>query len=245
MKRLQAGNPRIAVAYLRVSTDEQKLGPDAQREAIERWASHARIEVQAWELDEGVSGRTELDDRLGLVRGMGELRARRAGVLVVAKRDRLARDVTVAGLIDRAVQKCGARVVSADGVANGDSPADAFMRSILDAAAEYERALIAARTKAALNVKRARGQRVGSVPLGFRLGADGVSLLPDKREQEILAEVHTLRRSGLTLAGIASELDARGVPARSGGRWHATQVARMLGRSLAPRDRSANQASPP
>jgi hypothetical protein len=49
---------------------------------------------------------------------------------LVAKRDRIARDVLLAGDIERAVEKAGARVVSASGEGNGDSPADVFMRGL-------------------------------------------------------------------------------------------------------------------
>ena len=35
-RRTRPGSSRIAVAYLRVSTDEQRLGPEAQRAAIAR-----------------------------------------------------------------------------------------------------------------------------------------------------------------------------------------------------------------
>jgi site-specific DNA recombinase len=92
---------------------------------------------------------------------MTSLRAHGAGTLVVAKRDRLARDVAVSALIERAVRESGARIVSADGVGNGDGAADAFLRAILDAAAAYERELIRARTRAAMAVKRAKSERSG------------------------------------------------------------------------------------
>jgi site-specific DNA recombinase len=170
------GNARLAVAYIRVSTDEQRLGPEAQRAAIEAWAAREGIQVAAWRIDQGVSGGSDLGDRPGLVAALGELRALGAGLLVVAKRDRLARDVYVASTIERAVAQGGARVTSADGTANGDTPADAFMRTVIDGAAAYERALIRARTKAALAAKRARGERSGEVPYGMRLSADGAKL---------------------------------------------------------------------
>jgi site-specific DNA recombinase len=92
---------------------------------------------------------------------MTSLRAHGDGTLVVAKRDRLARDVAVSALIERAVRESGARIVSADGVGNGDGAADAFLRAILDAAAAYERELIRARTRAAMAVKRAKSERSG------------------------------------------------------------------------------------
>src|SRR5207253_1974262 len=98
----------------------------------------------------------------------------KAGAIVVAKRDRIARDVVLSAMIERAA---GVPVVSASGEGNGTSPADAFMRTVIDGAAQYERGLIRARTKAALAAKAARGERVGGVPFGMRVDVDGVRLV--------------------------------------------------------------------
>lgn len=230
MRRAKTGDPKLAIAYIRVSTDEQRLGPEAQRAAIDTWADKEGIRIVAWHEDVGVSGGSELEDREGLIRALGELRALHAGILAVAKRDRLARDVAIGVTIEKAVERCGARVASADGIANGDSAADAFMRTILDAAAAYERALIRARTKAALAVKKAQGLRVGSVPLGSSLAPDGKTLVVCDREQAVIAEAKGLRAQGLSMAAIAKGLNARGVKPRSGKLWHPHQVATMLSR---------------
>jgi len=227
-----AANPRLAVAYVRVSTEDQRLGPEAQRAAVVAWAAREGVQVAAWHVDQGVSGGSDLGDRPALVAALGELRALRAGVLVVAKRDRLARDVYVAATIERAVATGGARVASADGTANGDTPADAFMRTILDAAAAYERALIRARTKAALAAKRARGERSGEVPYGYR-AVEGGRLEADEAEQAVLAVVAELRAAGLSHRAIVAELSARGLVSRAGRPFAKTQVARMLARAAA------------
>jgi site-specific DNA recombinase len=174
------------------------------------------VEVVAWRVDQGVSGGSELDDRPGLVAALGELRLSGAGVVVVAKRDRLARDVYVAATIERAVARSGARVVCADGIGNGETPADAFMKTILDAAAAYERALIRARTKAALAVKKARGESTGTAPFGFRLARDGRRLLPDEKEQGTLAALRGLRTAGLSFRSVRREATSRGLLSRSG-----------------------------
>ncbi len=229
----RTGNAKIAIGYLRVSTEGQDLGPEAQRAAIESWAARQGVQVTAWHTDRGVSGGADLADRPALVAALGELRACGAGVLVVAKRDRLARDVYIAGAIERAVGQSGARVVCADGTANGDTPADAFMRTILDGAAEYERALIRARTKAALGAKKARGERAGTVAYGFRLAADGVRVERDEAEQGVLAVVAELRAAGLSQRAIVASLAGRGLVSRSGGAFNQTQVARMLAKSSA------------
>ncbi|MBI2943552.1 MAG: recombinase family protein [Candidatus Wallbacteria bacterium] len=228
MKKNRAGNPHLAVAYVRVSTDEQKLGPEAQRAAIEAWAARERVTVAAWTTDAGVSGGSDLADRPGLMAALGELRAHVAGVLVIAKRDRLARDVYVAATIERAIGASGARVACADGVANGDTPADAFLRQILDGAAEYERALIRARTRAALQAKRARGERAGELPYGYRMADDGRHLEAAPAEQAVIARVRELHAASLSLRGVVAEIAREGLTSRAGRPLALTQVARLV-----------------
>jgi DNA invertase Pin-like site-specific DNA recombinase len=160
-KRTSPGNPLVAVASIRVSKEEQKLGPEAQRAAIEAWAAREGVLVASWHVDQGVCSVTPIDERPGLCAALAALREHGAGVLVVAKRDRIARDVVLAAGVEREAARMGARVVSASGEGNGDSPADQFMRTVVDGAAQYERGLIRARTKAALAAKRAKGEKTG------------------------------------------------------------------------------------
>jgi DNA invertase Pin-like site-specific DNA recombinase len=228
--RRQPTNPAAAVAYLRVSTDDQALGPEAQRAAIEAWAAARGVAVVAWFCDQGVSGAAAIDKRPALLDALAALREHGAGLLVVAKRDRLARDSMVAAMIERMTASAGAGVVSAAGEGEGDGPEHLLMRRMIDAFAEYERALIAARTRAALAVKAARGELVGAPRIGERVAADGVHVERDAAEAEALALIAALRRQGMTIRGIADELTARGVPAR-GGRWHPTTIARVLRRA--------------
>lgn len=225
-RRSRPGNPRLAIGYLRVSTEDQRLGPEAQRAAIEAWATREGVTVVAWHLDAGVSGGADLADRPALVAALGSLRAERAGVLVIAKRDRLARDIAVAAMIERATATAGARVVSADGTANGDTPADAFMRAILDGAAAYERALIRARTKSALAAKRARGERAGTVPYGYTADAAG-RLTPNAAEQAVIGAVRELRAAGLSLRAVVAVLASRGLVSRAQKPLALAQVARI------------------
>ena len=223
VRRTTLNNPRTAVGYIRVSTEEQHLGPEAQRAAIVAWAAREGVSVLSWHTDAGVSGAAELDNRPALAAALGALRADGAGLLVVAKRDRLARDCYVAAAIDRAVATAGARVVSADGTCNGNTPADDFMRTILDAAAQYERALIRGRTKAALAAKRAKGERTGTVPYGFTADAAG-RLVECAAELAVIAQVRALRGAGMTFRGIVSELARAGVVGRTGRALDVRQV---------------------
>ena len=216
-----------AVAYLRVSTEDQALGPEAQRAAIETWATRQGILVLSWHLDQGVGGATPIEDRPGLLAALQDLEDLEAGLVVVAKWDRLARDIMVAAMVERMVERVGARIVSADGVGVGDGPEAALMRAMVQAFAAYERALIRARTSVALRALRAKGQRAGEVPLGYRLAEDRKGLLEDVREVEAIDQARKLRGEGLSYRQVAAELGRRGLCPR-GARWHAMTVRRMM-----------------
>ena len=218
------------MGYVRCSTSEQELGPVAQRTAIERYCKNHGIELVAVFEDQGISGALELDRRPGLLAALGALGEHRAGLLVVHKRDRLARDPMIAGMITRIVERGGAKVHSAEGASNGDAPEDVLLRGIIDVFASYERLVIKARTKAALSVKRARGERVGQVPYGFRLAGEGCRVEPHPDEQKIIDRIRALRARRMSFERIAAALNREAVPAR-GSRWHPTTVVRVLHRA--------------
>ena len=220
-----------AIGYIRVSTDDQALGPEAQRAALEAWAARNGVDLVAVFEDLGVSGGAPLDKRPGLLAAVDALAEHGAASLVVAKRDRLARDTMAAAMIERLADRVGARIVSADGVGDGDGPESLLMRRIVDAFAEYERALIRGRTRAALAAKKARGELAGKVPFGCRVAADGRTLEADAGEAAVVDAVRELRAAGLSIRGIAAELDRRGFRSRAGKALAPTQVARILERA--------------
>jgi DNA invertase Pin-like site-specific DNA recombinase len=219
---------QVAVAYIRVSKDEQCLGTDAQRATIRAWAARESFQIATWHIDRGVCSVTPVENRPALRAALASVRESGAGMLVVAKRDRIARDVVLAAGIERAAKSMGARLISADGSGNGDTPADGFMRTIVDGAAEYERALIRSRTRAALEAKRAKGERIGAITYGFAVAADGVHLVAVEHEQRAISRARRLAGNGRSLRSIAAALAHAGYVSRSGRPFHPTQIARML-----------------
>jgi len=232
-RRKRKADPGKAVGVVRVSTSQQALSPEAQRQAIERWCGANGVELVEVFADTGVSGAAPLDKRPGLLSALGALGEHGAGVLIVAKRDRLARDPMVAAMAEAGAKRVGARVGSAAGEGtDSDDPTAVLMRRIVDAFAEYERLVIKARIKSAMAVKRAKGEALGSTaPYGYRVSADG-QLERDAAEQQVIANVQALRDEGLSIRAVAERLNADGVPAR-GRRWYPTTVARMLDRDAA------------
>jgi hypothetical protein len=53
-------------------------------------------------------------------------------------------------------------------------------------------------------------------------------LTPDQAEQAIARRIRRLHRGGLSIRKIADQLNAERVPAKRGGPWHPTTVARVL-----------------
>lgn len=218
----------IAVAYLRASTDEQKLGPEAQRKAIEEYAERNSLTIISWHTDLGVSGSAKIEDRQHLTEAFASVQANHAAKLLVAKRDRIARDVLIALMVERELASYGAKLVSADGIGAGDTPEAELLRGMIDLIAQYERGLIRMRTKAAMAVKKARREPVGRPPFGFAYVGGCLEQRPD--EQVAVDVILRLRQEGYSIRGIVTEINGRGMRARSGGPFYYALVNDIIRR---------------
>lgn len=233
-----------AIGYLRVSTDEQaesRAGLEGQLHAIQGHCRKHSVTLKATYSDEGISGAANLDKRPGLLDAINAVG--RGDVLLVSKRDRLARDVVACAVVERMVAKRGGRVVSVAGEGTDDDDATSIlMRRIVDAFAEHERLVIAARTRAALQAKRRRGERAGRMPYGYTL-ADAaaspsrsraghpVALAPVPEQLAVVERIRRERAAGLSMRTIADRLTADGIPTATGSaRWSHTTIQRIVGR---------------
>lgn len=218
------------VAYFRVSTAKQGrsgLGLEAQREAVMSYLNGGNWQLVA-EFTEVESGKR--NDRPQLAAALAACRARRA-TLVIAKLDRLARNVAfVSSLMESRVEF----------IAVDNPNANPLTIHILVAMAEHEAKMISARTKAALAAAAARGKvlggyRDGARERGIAVAAKGTAAVTAKAEEraaDILPEVEAIRAKGITSArGIARELNAAGIPSPRGGQWQTTSVQRLLARA--------------
>jgi DNA invertase Pin-like site-specific DNA recombinase len=215
MPKVSKGDPKLAVAYVRVSTDtdRQALGAEAQRVCIERWAESSGITIAAWLVEE-VSGGAPLDKRPVLLEAIAMVATLRAGSLVVQRLDRYSRDPLTAALAEAELRKNGASLVCADGTGGGDDPTSELIRGILLAVARFEKALIRSRIKAALAVKRSRGERIGATPYGTKV--EGKRLAIHSEEAATMQKLRELRSSGLTLRAVIERATADGLRNRRG-----------------------------
>lgn len=217
------------IGYVRVSTDQQAesgLGLEAQRASIAAYAEKMHVADYKIFSDEGLSGALALDKRPGMLDAIAALT--KGATLVVAKRDRLGRDPLVLAMIESAVKRKGARIASVAGEGTGsDEPSEILMRRLVDAFSEYERLIIGARTKGALRVKREKGQRVGHIPFGKKLAADGIHLEDNENEIKTIKMIHTLRSRKNSIRDVAYKMNIQGKLNR-GSVWNHASVHRIL-----------------
>ena len=218
-----------AFGYLRTSGKGQ-IGNDGfprQREAITGYAKAHGIEVVQEFSDEAVSGTTDAMDRPGLTDLFVALKANGVRLVLVENATRLARDLMISEIILGEFRKIGVRVISADGgidlTLGNDDPSGKLIRQILGAVAEWEKCALVAKLRASrLRMRRAGRRCEGKKPYGHT-----------PEEAKIVDSIVSLRKERKSYVAIAEQLNADGIKSRSGGRWHPTQVQRVIERAAA------------
>jgi DNA invertase Pin-like site-specific DNA recombinase len=228
-----------------VSTEKQEHGPEAQRAAIEAFAGREGVRIVQW-FSEEESGASEIVDRPELQAALEAVRTHRAGVFLAAKRDRLAREVTIAREIGERARGFGGVVITADGMSDVEKRPDTFLKQgISDLFAEHERHQIADRTTLGLQVMRRKGFRTGEVPYGFQAAREGplsktsgrpLPLEPNAAEQAVCAYVMRLHEQGWSARRIERDLRDRKIVSRAGRPLAKVQVQRIIKRCEALRE---------
>ena len=211
-----------AYGYIRVSTQGQKddgVSLLTQTSKIEAWADLNGYTLGSIHDDAGVSGyRTDREGLMGAIAN-----AKRGDAVVVYSLSRFARNTRHTLELAEMLDKKGVDLVSLSEKIDTTSAAGKMVFRMMAVLSEFERDQIAERTSAAMQYKKAKGQRVGSIPYGKKLDEDGVSLIDEPREQEILRLVRTCRNNGMTYQAIGSELELRGFKPK-GKTWHAQTI---------------------
>lgn len=218
------------VGYIRVSTSEQArdgVSLDAQRAKIRQFCNLHNLTLVALCEDPGISAKSL--DRPGLSSALARLDQGLADGIVVAKLDRLTRSLADWDRLIRSHFGPGGKTLLS--VADSIDTRTAGGRMVLNLfvlIAQWEREIIQERTQEALDHKRSRGERLGQVPFGARVAADGVTLEPDSAEAEALADIVALRREGSSLREIGRAMEARGIRPKRGGRWSPESIRQLL-----------------
>lgn len=225
------------VAYYRVSTKAQGksgLGLDSQKDYVRIAQAQAGWDVVAT-FEDHVSGTIPPMDRKGL-RSALELCRKEGYTLVVAKLDRLSRDVADIAQLMKVVDFKVATMPAAD----------KFQLHIYAALAEQERDFISVRTKGALAALRTRAEKGDEEAIAkiasrnAKLANGRTDANRQKAQEAITLRVFTFNASvephlqaclykGLvTLQSIADCLNDKQIKTSRGGKWSPVQVSRAM-----------------
>jgi DNA invertase Pin-like site-specific DNA recombinase len=194
----------LVVGYVRVSTERQATeghSIETQEDRIRAYASASGLTVDRIYRENGASGKdTNRPSLAGLLDDLDKI-----AVVIVYKFDRISRSVVdLYSLLER-FQSAGIAFKSvSEGVDTGTAVGK-FMLNVLSGLAQMERELIGERTRDTLAHKKEKGEHCGRVPYGFRMAEDG-TLRKDPGQQEAIATIKRLRRSGKSVRQISALL---------------------------------------
>ena len=218
-----------AIGYIRVSTEKQAdfgVSLEAQEAKIRAMAVVQGADLAEAIIDAGESAKSL--NRPGMERLLALVDAGAVDVVIIAKLDRLTRSVADLAELLKRFEKRGVSLVDVADSLDTRSAAGRLVLNIMVSVSQWEREAIGERTRDAMGHKKAKGERVGTIPFGYRVAADGVQLEADDHEQSILTRMRTLKAGGLTTRAIAVELNREGFTTRRGTEWRFQYVARVL-----------------
>ncbi|HXG35669.1 MAG TPA: recombinase family protein, partial [Dehalococcoidia bacterium] len=187
-------DPVWAAIYARVSTEEQ-----AERQTIQTQLSACRefCRHHGWEIvgeycDDGVSGSVPFANRPQGARLLEKARMGGISLVVVARLDRLSRDVVDALVTYRRLQALKVEVKSLS-ESFDDSPAGQFTLTVMSGVAQLEKALITERTKSGRRRIAGEGKYAGgAIPLGYVLRPSDLKYVPYEPHAAVVREVFRL-----------------------------------------------------
>jgi DNA invertase Pin-like site-specific DNA recombinase len=218
-----------AIGYVRVSTDEQAtegVSLEAQKARIAAWCVANDVELVEVFIDAGLSGK-RADNRPALQTAL-DAACRLKAALVVYSLSRLARSTKDTLAIAERLDKAGADLASLSERIDTTSAAGKMIFRMLAVLSEFERDLISERTSTALQHKKGKGERVGQLPYGKTVAADGVTMIDVPEEIAAIGVAVELRADGWSYGKIAAELNRRAIPTKEGAKWHAATIMRVL-----------------
>jgi site-specific DNA recombinase len=202
--------------YTRKSTEEglaQEFNTlEAQRESAEAYVQsqrHAGWTALAERYDDGGYTGANLE-RPGLRRLLVDIEAGRIDCVLVYKVDRLSRSLLDFARLMEILERCNVSLVSITQPLNTTGSLGRLTLNILLSFAEFERSMIADRTRDKMAAARRKGKWVGGTPvLGYDIAETGGKLLVNQQEARLVQAIFTLYIEHESVASLLAEIQAR------------------------------------
>lgn len=218
------------IAYCRVSTDgqagEDKFGLDAQKEQISEYCKRNDLEIIEWFVDEGISGAYEGRPAFDKI-VYGEENNPEYEAVVVAKSDRVARDIQLYFYYSMLLKKKGVELISAIEDFGAFGAFSNILKSFTLFVAEQERTNITRRTSGGRKIKAQRGGYAGGrAPFGYRVSNGALEIY--EPEAQTVREIFEYSKRGLNMLQISNKLNEKGLKTRLGKQFYASNIKIIL-----------------
>jgi DNA invertase Pin-like site-specific DNA recombinase len=220
-------------SYIRVSSKGQVEGdgPERQRLACVNFSQAHKLVIVSSFFDAYTGASEERPGFTELLLAIQHNHAHAEGdqrieAVVVERMDRLARDLMASEFLLRELRKLGVKLFATDQgklddmASNDVDPTRILIRQILGALAQWEKAALVKKLRAAQLRAAAEGRPCGNKPYGLMEG-----------EQDGLRQLAEWNRQGYCNTEIADMMNARGYPSRSGKPWSRHTIAGILARN--------------
>jgi DNA invertase Pin-like site-specific DNA recombinase len=217
---------KTAFAYYRTSSaanvGDDKDTVSRQRTAVEACARQLGYTIEGEFYDADVSGADPVDSRPNFFAKLKSLLANSTRTVIVENASRLARDLIVQETTYLRLKTQGIEIIAADAPHQflAEGPTAEFIRQVLGAVAQLEKAMLVEKLRGARDRKSAK--------LGHRVeGAKRLGKLP----RDAIRATQAAHEAGMSIRAIPAHLSALGFLSREGTPFGATSVARMLKRA--------------
>jgi site-specific DNA recombinase len=228
-------DPKKAILYARVSTEEQARSGYSlaqQMEALREHAAQEGYEVLEEVTDPGQSGASL--ERPGMDRVRNLVAASGAFVVLAQDRDRFSREPAYTYLLKREFEEHGCKIRALNDQGD-DSPEGELMDGVFDQFAKFERAKTAERTRKGKLQKARKGKLVRNARAhyGFEYDETGERYLLNEEEMAVVRRIFRLVSSGSSLYGVKRSLELDDVPPpgnghKAGGRFWYTNFLQTV-----------------
>ena len=216
-----------AVAYFRTSSmtnvGDDKDSVKRQREAVTSFARRAGYEIVAEYADDGVKGADPVDARPGFASMLERIAGNGVQTILVETANRFARDLVTQETGWRFLRGLWIDLLAVDSPDSflDETPTAVLIRQVLGAVAQFEKAALVAKLKAARERKKALTGKCG----GRRSVAEANPATVALAKKLARYPVNGRRRS---LRDVAAELETAGHLTSARTRYGAAAIARMI-----------------
>lgn len=216
-----------AVGYCRFSSENQADGfsIEAQKNAINEFASRMGYEIIRFYVDEAKSG-TTTEGRTAFLDMLSDSKNHEFQVVIVHKLDRFARSRIDSAVSKKVLKDNGVKLISVLEQLD-DSPESIILESVLEGMNEYYSKNLSRETKKGMKVAGAKGRILGTIPYGYIADKENKFQIVEKEAKNVQL-IYDCFNKGMTFKALRETLKKQNIQTRAGKWFNDSYLRQML-----------------